>query len=453
MDYFNVSGLVKRRPLILYLLKTYPRSSVFWVAFIFVLSAGLTIQLLLLPSVSSLHAGHGLLKGGDWVWFHEEAAVIARKMLSGGWSAWNLRASGNTPIGLTAALYFVTGIYEPWLVLPVNAFFFALSTLFLYELAALLTEQPLAKLLATLPFLCFFSAATIYGQIHKDVFSIAGVLLVVLSLGYLVRLGEIDRSSVLTILGLISVACVLVWSVRPYLLLILFVGGVSGLALVCAIWGRSRTRLWWLAILSSTLILCAGAGTNFLPNAPRNPIAFQLRPMQPISPTGGSWIENKILGFVLSIDYSRQGFSDPAGSNIDTQVRLDSIGSLLAYLPRALQIGVLAPFPNSWLSSSSHPGGAIMRTVSAFEMAVSYVLLVGLIFGLLRQKWRNPVLWIVLYLTLFFILLQALAIPNVGALYRMRYGAWQLLNALGVIGFVYLYQDLKEFVRRSKSIR
>ena len=94
-----------------------------------------------------------------------------------------------------------------------------------------------------------------------------------------------------------------------------------------------------------------------------------------------------------------------------------------------------------------------MRTVSAFEMAVSYVLLVGLIFGLLRQKWRNPVLWIVLYLTLFFILLQALAIPNVGALYRMRYGAWQLLNALGVIGFVYLHQDLKEFVRRSKSIR
>ena len=94
-----------------------------------------------------------------------------------------------------------------------------------------------------------------------------------------------------------------------------------------------------------------------------------------------------------------------------------------------------------------------MRTVSAFEMAVSYVLLVGLIFGLLRQKWRNPVLWIVLYLTLFFILFQALAIPNVGALYRMRYGAWQLLNALGVIGFVYLYQDLKEFVRRSKSLR
>ncbi|HSV30674.1 MAG TPA: hypothetical protein VLH40_01450 [Atribacteraceae bacterium] len=76
-----------------------------------------------------------------------------------------------------------------------------------------------------------------------------------------------------------------------------------------------------------------------------------------------------------------------------------------------------------------------MRRVSGFEMVVVYASLLGLFFTLVF--WRNRLeLWVVGLCSLGMMLPFALAIPNVGTLYRLRFGPLLLLVALGITGFI-----------------
>lgn len=81
-----------------------------------------------------------------------------------------------------------------------------------------------------------------------------------------------------------------------------------------------------------------------------------------------------------------------------------------------------------------------MRLIAGMEMMVSYVLLAGvglLCFGLKNN--RSALLVTILMATIL-ILVLALVVCNVGTLYRMRYGGWQLLNGLGVLGWGVMLQ-------------
>src|SRR5690349_5577491 len=79
---------------------------VFLCAFGLSLGVGLFIQLVLLPYIlPGLHAGHGLLRGGDWIGFHEDAVALSQKIAEQGWQAFELRPRGQAPIGITAAVY------------------------------------------------------------------------------------------------------------------------------------------------------------------------------------------------------------------------------------------------------------------------------------------------------------------------------------------------------------
>ena len=124
-----------------------------------------------------------------------------------------------------------------------------------------------------------------------------------------------------------------------------------------------------------------------------------------------------------------------AGSNIDIEVRFTSIEDVLLYLPRALQIGLLAPFPSMWLGDAHSTGGAGMRVVAAMEMTLSYVFLLGLV-GLWRcGKEHRATLMVAVVMSLVLTLILALVVTNVGTVYRMRYATWQLLNGLGILGW------------------
>ena len=190
---------------------------VFLLAFAWSFIAGLLIQWVVLPQLPGLHAGHGLMKGGDWIWFHREAVELASLMQDQGWQVWELRPQGNAPIGIAAAAYFLAGISEPWVMLPINAAMFALAAVFLHGVFASLASARLA-FVATLPFVMFPSAAVIYGQIHKDVFSIAGILIIVFVWVRFAQRAELGWRSLLGRVAFIAVGCLLVWTVRPYLL-------------------------------------------------------------------------------------------------------------------------------------------------------------------------------------------------------------------------------------------
>src|SRR3972149_2847474 len=82
--------------------------------FIYTLLAGLLIQLILLPYVfPTMHAGDGLLLGGDWVGFNRLAIELADKIHAQGWSAWELKPDGQPVAGIASIFYFLIAP-KPW---------------------------------------------------------------------------------------------------------------------------------------------------------------------------------------------------------------------------------------------------------------------------------------------------------------------------------------------------
>jgi len=126
-----------------------------------------------------------------------------------------------------------------------------------------------------------------------------------------------------------------------------------------------------------------------------------------------------------------------ARSNIDLDVSFSSAADAIKYIPRALQIGILAPFPNHWYAEGSSSLTTLIRRINALEMFVIYFALICLSYGWWIWR-RNPRLYLVLGFSLGMILTYALVVVNIGTLTRMRYGFIMILVAFGIAGLLEL---------------
>ena len=93
----------------------------------------------------------------------------------------------------------------------------------------------------------------------------------------------------------------------------------------------------------------------------------------------------------ISINGVRKNFDGDyrTASSVDESVRFHNMSDLINYLPRALQIGLFAPFPDQWLEPGSSEPNTIMRKVAIFEMSFFYLSLVFLLLNIKRVL-RNP---------------------------------------------------------------
>ena len=123
-----------------------------------------------------------------------------------------------------------------------------------------------------------------------------------------------------------------------------------------------------------------------------------------------------------------------ASSNIDTEVQLRSTLEVIQYIPRAVQIGLLAPFPEMWFGLGTDTSSSVTRLIGGVEMVLAYLALFALPYALWR--WRRSVgMWITLAFCLGILLVYAVATPNVGSLMRFRYAYFVPIVGLGVIGW------------------
>jgi hypothetical protein len=135
--------------------------------------------------------------------------------------------------------------------------------------------------------------------------------------------------------------------------------------------------------------------------------------------------------------------TEPGGAGIDLEIDFKSAYDVLVYLPRALQIGFLAPFPDFWFSQGPRQVGSAMRAASALEMVFVYAALLGLPILVWRRR-RQPVLWLLLFVCAGMLVVYALSVPNVGALYRFRYPFLMPLVCMGVAGWLSLRSGAAE---------
>jgi len=139
--------------------------------------------------------------------------------------------------------------------------------------------------------------------------------------------------------------------------------------------------------------------------------------------------------FAFRIGTMRSRFSaayPEAGSTIDRDAEIRDWSSLISYLPRALALGLWAPFPNTWLSAG-HRIGSAGKLLSGGETLFIYLCQLMAIVALVRNK-RQLSHWLLAFVTVLGVTALALIITNVGALYRFRYTFWILLIVLSAKG-------------------
>ncbi len=432
-----------------------------WVIFFcFSCCAALVFQKVLLPIISPETAGTGLLPN-DATYFHEMAIKFAADIREHGWGQWTIfpahGASGN--VSILAAIYVVFG-NDPAYILPINASIHAFGGILIFLLIRTISNNSssgfYAGIIAASLFVVFPSALNWYGQLHKDGYAIAGVLLVLLALIRSISMQQTAKGIFLNYLA-IFVGVMLIGIVRPYNLKLILVSIVILpflVAIFAAFKGRFREKLGLIAFLVFTNIFVAfssnvltkmehtNAGESYgewVPStwiSPENSIAgpsSESDITQPFRWEKSTWLPLTLEGQIEIAARTRAGLIEyglhgNANSMMDAHETPQSTAEVLVYLPRALQIAALAPFPATWFDNLSP-----MRLVATAEMLVYYICLPG-IFLLLWYNRSTPVL-LAIYFASVFLMIYGFTLANLGTLYRLRYAHIFILLSLGVLGW------------------
>ena len=442
------------------------RPVMFWMlAFVYSSLLALAVQKLFLPMMPDLHGGHGLLKNDATV-FHNSAVHVAKRIHANGWSEWSLFPLGHfANVGVLAALYAVFGV-EPAVFIPLNVAAHAAGAVMLFLLGSVLWPGKPGRvggLIAGTLFVASPSALAWYSQNHKDAFAICGVLMMLYAYLRIQQSGR-TRVNLFSIFSLGLAGAALLTLVRPYFPTIatasLF---CSWLACFCVTLVQRNLRKEIFSTLATLLFVGMIGLVAF--SAPRlvSKTAFQKISITesfsiteslsaPEGLSNWKWHDSTVLPKPLDSLFERisnlrvyfitYGQSLKASSGIDEDRIPSTALGVLEYMPRALFVGLFAPFPDSWTQRVS-----IIRLTGAVETAVWYCFFLGLLV-LGYRKPSQPLLAGVVFCCLIIMLLVYVQ-PNIGTLYRMRYGFWMFLLLGGATGWASVAFDFLGRIERS----
>lgn len=452
MNQVDRSGLISRDIELGAISYRYPSAMLFWcLGFAYASLMALLFQKVVLPLIPEMHAGYGLLHN-DPIRFHNVAVDAADRIRTYGWSEWNLFPHTWGNVGVLSAIYALLGPDPAWFI-PINAAAHATGALLIYRLGGHLwrgNAGMLGGLMAGIAFLVFPSALQWYGQNLKDAFAIAGMLLV---LDASLDLHGKQRPPFKVIGPVVvraALGTLLLGLVRPYfpvaLACALFIS--SAIAGVPGLIERPRLAIHSLIrqlMLIISVSLIAFSFTRMDINLGIGYYVFDDSTEArvdnfPDLANGEKWQWKTTAIMPPEVDkalrraselrayFVRYGRSVGAGSEVDGDRLPSDAWSALAYMPRALVVGLFAPFPESWGERVSAP-----RLIGAVETMIWYVFALGFLVTVFRAPSRQLMAGVVFCATL--LVMMAYVHPNVGTLYRQRFGAWQFFLLCGAMGW------------------
>jgi 4-amino-4-deoxy-L-arabinose transferase-like glycosyltransferase len=259
-------------------------------------------------------------------------------------------------------------------------------------------------------------------QLIRDSVAILCVLALLLVLTLLLRRQFSWRAAIAT--GAAGAAIVtLFWVLRGNMWGVVVLA--VGLATVLLVWRIVRARKVLLPnivaivfIVIAMLVAPSRFESTGLPGVkpPVTPLA--------ISPAGQQPRTDGILTRMLKqVGQRRAGFRmyGARESDIAPDVRLNTAGDVLEFLPRAIVIGFMAPFPRMWIERGSY--GRAGRLLSGAETLVMYFLYLAAGVCVWRKRRRSE-LWLLFLVATIGTIALGLVVVNAGALYRLRYVFW-----------------------------
>ena len=414
-----------------------------------------------------LHNGQGIWNFvPDAFEYHVLAGSLADRLREGDYSGWWALPVHANPayvkiLKIYSVFYYLLG-KSPLSLIPLNAAVYLIVVLMTFFVGKTLFNESVglwsAVLVGMLP--SFFLHAT---HSAKDSIYIGGQLLLLHAM-ILLAVKVQNKRTFYIIAANSMVGLWILWLIRPYMLQLAALLWFCALV-ICAVRGLKGRKQFALSFVVGIIVLgvFAGVSGSWRYDWSRALIDVVRGKKYSFDPkVEAEYCKKAKLGdngfclagcmaagrptlnkrghvpfcWLMMIEHSRWKFrktSPESGSNMDQHIGFRTAADILGYLPRAIQIGLIAPFPKMWFSAGRTTGRA-GRWIAGAETGLMYVGLLLAAFGVWKER-RSPAVWLVSFFVFCGVTLLGLVVVNIGALYRHRYIFWFLLIILAVQGF------------------
>jgi hypothetical protein len=423
---------------------------------------------LVIPRMGQSIDGH---LGGDPQYYNLLALKKAEEIEIKGIKEFELRPEGQGPAGIASLIYLLAkNVYG---VILTNAFLHAVSTIVMVMLLghwfSLRTSIIASLPLAVSPYMMIW-----FSQLNKDSFTLAGALLFTYGLLRLIRpaRNETLRNGMLLSLLVAGSGMFLLFIMRPYMnqMIMPMTAIVLLMRIAYYMMSGGESREWIRLALLGTILL---VGLGFLTKGAASDATLEsfdffvyeaksLPVMDKCLETvdGKNWhnepflpdfVNNKLkalMGQRCLMFSMLETHSNPTTLYSFVDIDKFPLGSIeaLFYIPRALLIGVFAPWPDRWFYSLNHRP-SVFYSIIPIETVAVYAGFVGLVIWFVRRK--DYMIFIPIALSFSMMTIYGMATPFLGALYRYRYPWWMMILCLGLAACITLAEDWN---RHRKSI-
>ena len=254
-------------------------------------------------------------------------------------------------------------------------------------------------------------------QFMRDPLIIMAILALVLVLTRLLKKTQTWRSAAVG--GVMStLACFVIWMCRREMWPVVMAIIVLGLMLLLIRILRERKLLAWnLAVIGLLCVLTIAIPRIMRSPKPVLPDKLSVIPRNPDPSMWGvlKWTREEFIWESLQ----------KSGSMIDADVNFSNRADVIKYIPRALEIGYLSPFPTMWFTAGYNVG-LIGRLVGGVETSLTYMIEALACVFIWRRR-RHLDTWLMFLTTTIGVLALGMVVVNLGTLYRMRYPFWILM--------------------------
>ena len=442
------------------------RAGVF--SFLYAYAVFYLAQIWFLPALGLSNA-EGLI-GGDPQYYHQLALRTADAIRDDGLAAWKARPDGQGIAGIGALVYYWFGP-SPQVFVLLNAVLHGVSAAVLWVFAERIAGRALAKY-AVIPVILAPYQMAWFSQPNKDSFVMAGALLYFLGLYLLLGRGGIQRHSrILLTLSAMFLGIALVALMRPYLVDILLVASTGVMVLLglyrarernAGVAGQRRSAFGAVALVVVANLSLLGA--NVATKSAASDLTIETLSQTDMRERYPEWMASQWLPGWLDerlfvIAYQRLYFAGIADSPnatsrdllVEWDRRFEGAADFLAYLPRAVQLGFLAPFPQDWGAFNAARGSAFRNLVQV-DMLFVYVALVALLWAMFG-RFLSISITAPLSIAAIVIVMYGMATPHIGALNRYRYPFLGFVTCVGLAQLLAMIATRRQTTGAGRSMQ